>query len=144
MHRGKVSKETYCLLLTVFGVYLRKKRGLLGLCPRPLWRDFQHSRPHAYPWLGRRGAPLPHLPRGGGGTAVIGRCTLYSLPTPLVYVCVCVCACVCMCACVYVYATCVYVCMCVYHTMCVCTCVYGTHLSTDGTRENAKCPKSCH
>ena len=38
--------------------------------------------PHT-PWLGSRGAPLPHPPRGGGGTTVIGRCTLYSLPTPL-------------------------------------------------------------
>ena len=62
-------------------------------------------------------------------------------------VCACVCAscaCACVCACVYV-CVCVHVCMCMQHvcmcacvciTMCVCTCVYGTHLSTDGTREN--------
>ena len=38
--------------------------------------------PHT-PWMGGRGAPLPHLPRGGRGTTVIGRCTLHSLPMPL-------------------------------------------------------------
>ena len=37
--------------------------------------------PHT-PWLGGRGAPLPHPPRG---TLPLnfGRCTFYSLPTPL-------------------------------------------------------------
>ena len=79
-----------------------------------------------------------------------------------VYVCMCVCVHVCMCpccvysVCFYAYVcvhvhmcvhVCMYVCMCVYVymcvyvccvciTMCVCICVHGTHLSTDGTREN--------
>ena len=58
-----------------------------------------------------------------------------------------VCACVYVCVCVHVCMCMQHVCMCMQHvcmcacvciTMCVCTCVYGTHLSTDGMRENAK------
>ena len=103
-------------LCVVFGVYLRKKRWLLGLRPRPLWRDFQCSRPPFIPLAGWEGCPPSRTFPMEAGEPPLLAAALY-IPflrhwCMCVYMCMCVCVCVCVCACVYVYM-CVHVCVCV-------------------------------
>ena len=103
-------------LCVVFGVYLHKKRWLLGLRPRPLWRDFQCSRPPFIPLAGWEGCPPSHTFPMEAGEPPLLAAALY-IPflrhwCMCVYMCMCVCVCVCVCACVYVYM-CVHVCVCV-------------------------------
>ena len=74
------SLKNKCSFCVLGGVFLRKKRWLLGQSPRPLWGAY--SAP-PYPWLGGRGTPLPHPPQGTPPFN-FGCCTFHSLPTPLI------------------------------------------------------------